>query len=97
VIRVLGPVMVICFNTIAAKGIRGIMKNTAILHAHNPAFALELLLGNQAISFAALGMVVLAVTGAEALYAVMGHLGKRPISLAWLSLAMPALVLYYNG
>ncbi len=73
------------------------MMNPAILHALNPAFALEFLLGNQAISFAALGMVVLAVTGAEALYADMGHLGKRPIRLAWLILAMPALVLNYFG
>ncbi|AUX73197.1 low affinity potassium transporter Kup [Erwinia pyrifoliae] len=95
--RVFGPVMVVWFITLAAMGIRGILMNPAILHALNPAFALEFLLSNQAISLAALGMVVLAVTGAEALYADMGHLGKRPIRLAWLVLAMPALVLNYFG
>ncbi|CAO96266.1 low affinity potassium transporter Kup [Erwinia tasmaniensis] len=95
--RVFGPVMVVWFITLAAMGIRGILINPAILEALNPAFALQFLLGNKALSVAALGMVVLAVTGAEALYADMGHLGKRPIRLAWLLLAMPALVLNYFG
>lgn len=95
--RVFGPVMVVWFITLAAMGIRGILINPAILQALNPAYALQFLLSNKALSLAALGMVVLAVTGAEALYADMGHLGKRPISLAWLVLAMPALVLNYFG
>lgn len=95
--RVFGPIMIVWFITLAAMGIRGILINPAILQALNPAYALQFLLSNKALSLAALGMVVLAVTGAEALYADMGHLGKRPIRLAWLVLAMPALVLNYFG
>lgn len=95
--RIFGPVMLVWFITLAALGIRGILMNPEVLRALNPAFALHFLLSHQALSFAALGMVVLAVTGAEALYADMGHLGKTPIRLAWLLLAMPALVMNYFG
>ncbi len=95
--RVFGPVMLVWFVTLAVLGIRGIMMNPGVLHALNPAFALEFLLSHKALSFAALGMVVLAVTGAEALYADMGHLGKTPIRMAWLVIAMPSLILNYFG
>lgn len=95
--RIFGPVMLVWFLTLAALGIRGIMMNPGVLHALNPAFALEFLLSHKALSFAALGMVLLAVTGAEALYADMGHLGKTPITMAWLLLAMPSLILNYFG
>ncbi|EOS95674.1 low affinity potassium transporter Kup [Erwinia tracheiphila] len=95
--RVFGPVMLVWFVTLAALGLRGIMMNPGVLHALNPAFALAFLLSHKALSFAALGMVVLAVTGAEALYADMGHLGKMPIRMAWLIIAMPSLVLNYFG
>ncbi|MDE1189857.1 MAG: low affinity potassium transporter Kup [Pantoea sp.] len=94
---VFGPVMLVWFLTLAVLGIRGIMMNPGVLQALNPFFALEFLNSHKALSFAALGMVVLAVTGAEALYADMGHLGKTPIRLAWLVIAMPALVLNYFG
>lgn len=95
--RVFGPVMLVWFITLAALGMRGILMNPGVIHALSPAYAVDFLLGHKAISFAALGMVVLAVTGAEALYADMGHLGKRPIRFAWLMIAMPALVLNYFG
>ena len=95
--RVFGPVMLVWFITLAALGIRGIMMNPDVIKALNPVYAIDFLVSHRAISFAALGMVVLAVTGAEALYADMGHLGKRPIRFAWLIIAMPALVLNYFG
>ncbi len=95
--RVFGPIMLLWFITLAILGVRGIAMNPHVLHALNPAFALTFLLHHEALSFAALGMVVLAVTGAEALYADMGHLGKTPIRLAWLIIALPALVLNYFG
>ncbi|MDK2634003.1 low affinity potassium transporter Kup [Pantoea sp. CS_6] len=95
--RVFGPIMLVWFITLAILGVHGILMNPHVLHALNPAFALKFLLNHEALSFAALGMVVLAVTGAEALYADMGHLGKTPIRLAWLIIALPALVLNYFG
>lgn len=95
--RVFGPIMLVWFISLAILGVRGIVMNPHVLHALNPAFALTFLLHHEALSFAALGMVVLAVTGAEALYADMGHLGKTPIRLAWLIIALPALVLNYFG
>lgn len=95
--RVFGPVMLVWFITLALLGLRGIMMNPGVLHALNPSFALAFLLSHKALSFAALGMVVLAVTGAEALYADMGHLGKTPIRMAWLIIAMPSLILNYFG
>lgn len=95
--RVFGPVMFLWFLTIGVLGVRGILLNPQVLQALNPAMAVTFLLGHKALAFAALGMVVLAVTGAEALYADMGHLGKTPIRLAWLVMAMPALVLNYFG
>lgn len=76
--RVFGPIMLVWFITLAILGVHGILMNPHVLHALNPAFALKFLLNHEALSFAALGMVVLAVTGAEALYADMGHLGKTP-------------------
>ncbi|ADU67748.1 low affinity potassium transporter Kup [Pantoea sp. At-9b] len=94
---VFGPVMLVWFLTLAALGVRGILMHPGVLQALNPLYALEFLNQHKALSFAALGMVVLAVTGAEALYADMGHLGKAPIRLAWLIIAMPALVLNYFG
>ncbi|HBZ15584.1 MAG TPA: low affinity potassium transporter Kup [Pantoea sp.] len=95
--KVFGPVMFVWFVSIALLGIRGIALNPDVLYALNPSYALTFLLSHKALSFAALGMVVLAVTGAEALYADMGHLGKTPIRMAWLVIAMPALVLNYFG
>lgn len=95
--RIFGPVMFVWFAAIALLGVRGILLNPQVLQALSPHYALDFLLNHSALSLAALGMVVLAVTGAEALYADMGHLGKTPIRLAWLVIAMPALVLNYFG
>ena len=92
-----GPVMVIWFVVLAVLGLQHIAENPSILKALSPHYALVFLVGNPFVAFIALGSVVLCVTGAEALYADMGHFGKRPIRLAWFSLAMPALVLNYFG
>jgi KUP system potassium uptake protein len=95
--RLFGPVMVLWFAVLAVLGLQHIVDNPAILWALSPHYALVFLLGNPAVAFIALGSVVLCVTGAEALYADLGHFGKRPIRLAWFGLAMPALVLNYFG
>ena len=95
--KMFGPVMVLWFGVLAVLGLVHIAENPAILWALSPHYALVFLLGNPAVAFIALGSVVLCVTGAEALYADMGHFGKQPIRLAWFSLAMPSLVLNYFG
>ena len=95
--KLFGPVMVLWFAVLAVLGLSQIATNPAVLAALSPHYALDFLLGHPGIAFIALGSIVLCVTGAEALYADMGHFGKRPIRLAWFSLAMPALVLNYFG
>jgi KUP system potassium uptake protein len=95
--RLFGPVMVLWFGVLAVLGLMHVVQNPAILAALSPSYALSFLIGNPKVAFIALGSVVLCVTGAEALYADMGHFGKKPIRLAWFSLAMPALVLNYFG
>lgn len=92
-----GPVTVIWFLALAALGVTHILANPTILWALDPRYALTFIGGHPGIAFIALGSVVLCVTGAEALYADMGHFGKRPIRLAWFGLVMPALVLNYFG
>jgi KUP system potassium uptake protein len=92
-----GPVCALWFLAIGAAGAWNIAKNPAILEALNPAHALRFATGHGFASFAALGSVLLAITGAEALYADMGHFGKRAIRIAWFGLVAPALVLNYFG
>jgi KUP system potassium uptake protein len=92
-----GPVCVLWFAALAASGIWNILKKPEILAAMNPAHALQFISGHGFGSFLVLGSVLLAVTGAEALYADMGHFGKRPIRLAWFGLVAPSLVLNYFG
>ena len=92
-----GPVMLLWFSTLALLGLRGIIDHPAILHALNPLYGLEFLLDNKAMALVAMGNVVLAVTGAEALYADMGHFGRQPIQRAWFAFVLPALVLNYFG
>ncbi len=92
-----GPVTVIWFLALAALGVTHIAANPTILWALDPRYALMFMGGHPGTAFIALGSVVLCVTGAEALYADMGHFGKRPIRLAWFGLVMPALVLNYFG
>ncbi|HET7776140.1 MAG TPA: KUP/HAK/KT family potassium transporter, partial [Azospira sp.] len=92
-----GPVMLLWFSTLALLGLWNILANPHVLLAANPAYGIEFLLANQAMALMAMGNVVLAVTGAEALYADMGHFGRKPIQLAWFSFVLPALMLNYFG
>jgi KUP system potassium uptake protein len=94
---VFGPVMLVWFASISALGVRGILLDPSILRAVLPWYALGFFMRNAGHGFLVLGGVVLVITGAEALYADMGHFGKRPIRLAWLVLTMPALLLNYLG
>lgn len=92
-----GPIMMLWFGSLAVLGIHNVFAHPAILMAINPYYGVEFLLENKAMSLVAMGNVVLAVTGAEALYADMGHFGRKPISRAWFSFVLPALVLNYFG
>jgi KUP system potassium uptake protein len=92
-----GPIMCVWFVAIGGLGLWEIAKEPRILAALNPLHGLRFFSDNGRIGFLTLGAVVLAVTGAEALYADMGHFGKRPIRLAWFVLVMPALLLNYFG
>jgi len=92
-----GPVMVLWFATLAGMGLVNIIDNPAILHSLNPIHAFRFLAQNGWLAFLALGAVVLALTGAEALYADMGHFGRRSVRLAWFSVVFPALALNYLG
>jgi KUP system potassium uptake protein len=94
---VFGPVCVVWFVSIALLGIRGILQDPAVLKAMSPTYGFEFFLQNRVEAFFALGAVVLAVTGTEALYADMGHFGKRPIRFAWFAFVLPALLLNYFG
>lgn len=94
---VFGPIMVLWFVTIAVLGAREIVREPQILRAVNPWYAVQFFLTHGTTAFILLGAVVLAVTGAEALYADMGHFGKRPIRVAWFTLVFPALLLNYFG
>ena len=95
--RLFGPVMVAWFVAIGACGIRGIAGNPEILKALSPTYAASFLLGHFSTAFFSLAAVVLAITGAEALYADMGHFGRTPITRAWLGLVFPACMLSYLG
>ncbi len=95
--KLFAPVMLLWFIVLAVLGARGIMANPEVLQALNPAWALHFFVEYKQVSFFALGAVVLAITGVEALYADMGHFGKLPIRLAWFSAVVPALVLNYFG
>ncbi len=92
-----GPVMLLWFGSLAALGIYNLVANPHVLLALNPMYGLAFLEANKAMSLVAMGNVVLAVTGAEALYADMGHFGRKPITLAWYGFVLPSLVLNYFG
>ncbi|APW36291.1 potassium transporter Kup [Rhodoferax koreense] len=92
-----GPITLMWFLSIAVLGISHIWHHPVILWALSPTYALRFMWDNPVITFIILGALVLCVTGAEALYADMGHFGKKPIRLAWFSIAMPALTLNYFG
>ncbi|QRN53829.1 potassium transporter Kup [Dyella caseinilytica] len=95
--RAFGPIMMVWFITMAILGIWGIMQHPAILWALNPYYGLAYLFHSGGSGFLVLGGVFLCVTGAEALYADMGHFGAGPIKLAWSGLVFPSLVLNYAG
>jgi KUP system potassium uptake protein len=95
--RVFGPVMVVWFTVLAALGVRGIADHPVILEALSPSYAIGFLTGHFGTAFFSLTAVVLAVTGAEALYADMGHFGRGPVRRAWLLVVFPACILNYLG
>jgi KUP system potassium uptake protein len=95
--RLFGPVMLVWFTVIGACGIGGITRDPQVLQALSPTYALAFLFGDFATAFFSLAAVVLAVTGAEALYADLGHFGRGPIRRAWLLIVFPACVLSYLG
>lgn len=95
--RLFGPVMVAWFLVLGALGLYGIVQRPEVLKAVNPVWAFNFFVAHPGIGVAILGAVVLALTGAEALYADMGHFGRKPISRAWFGLVLPGLVLNYFG
>jgi len=95
--KLFGPVMVVWFVVMALMGGMAIARNPLILESVNPWYGVALFIHEPWTAFVALGSVVLAVTGCEALYADMGHFGRRPIQFAWLYFALPGLLLNYFG
>ncbi len=94
---IFGPVMISYFAVLAILGLSNIVRHPAIVGIVNPAWAVGFFVYNPKLAFLALGSVVLCVTGAEALYADMGHFGRRAINLSWLTLVYPCLILNYMG
>lgn len=92
-----GPIMILYFGTLAVLGVLHIVKSPEIIWALHPGHAAAFFAGDPLRGFLALGSVVLAVTGAEALYADMGHFGRRPIRISWLWIVLPGLMLNYLG
>ena len=92
-----GPIMLLWFVTLAILGIRSVVQTPEVLVAFNPSYAVQFLQGHPTQGFAVLGSVFLVLTGAEALYADMGHFGKTPIRLGWCCVVLPSLVLQYLG
>ncbi len=92
-----GPITLVWFVVLVALGFPHIAENPAVLVALNPLYAIGFFVANPLVAFVGLGAVVLCVTGGEALYADMGHFGKRPIRIAWYAVVMPALVVNYFG
>ena len=92
-----GPIMLVWFVTIAIGGLWHVMQNPAVLWAFNPRYGLAFLASHGIIGLVTLGAVFLVVTGSEALYADLGHFGRRPIQIAWLSIVLPALTVNYLG
>ncbi|WP_413795605.1 MULTISPECIES: potassium transporter Kup [unclassified Pseudomonas] len=92
-----GPIMVTWFLVLGALGVYGIVQRPEVLQAVSPAWAVRFFIVHPGMGVAILGAVVLALTGAEALYADMGHFGRKPIARAWFMLVLPALMLNYFG
>ena len=94
---IFGPVMLLWFGSLGVMGLLEVLHHPAVLFAISPLYAIEFIIQHGKVSFLALGSVVLCVTGAEALYADMGHFGRQPIRYAWLFFVLPMLVLNYLG
>lgn len=92
-----GPIMLVWFGVLGVLGLNQIILNPTILHALNPLYAIQFATQHPLVAFFTMGAVVLAVTGGEALYADMGHFGRKPIQRAWLFLVGPCLLLNYFG
>ena len=95
--RLFGPVMLLWFGTLGVLGLVEVIGSPSILAALSPTYGVAFFFEHGTLAFLALGSIVLAVTGAEALYADMGHFGRRPIRRAWFALVLPALLLNYMG
>jgi KUP system potassium uptake protein len=95
--RMFGPIMVLWFLVLAVTGLLALIKHPSVLAALSPSYGLLLLLQRPGVSLAILGGVFLAMTGGEALYADMGHFGKKPVRIAWFAVVWPSLVLNYFG
>ena len=95
--KIFGPMMLLWFVTIGTLGARSILGQPDVLRAVWPGYAVEFFLHNGVHGFLVLAVVILVITGGEALYADMGHFGRKPIRLAWFSVALPALLLNYFG
>ena len=95
--KMFGPVMMLYFLTIAAMGVHHILGHPQVIRALNPVYIWGFFIAHPLYSFLSLGAVIYAVTGAEALYADMGHFGRKPITMAWLYIVVPALMLNYMG
>jgi KUP system potassium uptake protein len=92
-----GPIMVVWFICLGILGVQAVAQNPQVLWALNPFYAYQFLTTDPMLAFLAMGAIVLAITGGEALYADMGHFGKHPIRLTWFYFVLPALVLNYFG
>ena len=95
--KLFGPVMLLWFAVLSLLGVANILAEPAVLQALNPAWAVRFLVAHPVLGYLSLGAVVLCLTGAEALYADMGHFGRRPIQIAWFGLVLPSLLLNYFG
>ncbi|WP_374428150.1 potassium transporter Kup [Tabrizicola sp.] len=97
VARLFGPICVLWFLTLGGLGLAHIAEGPFVLASFNPAWGVGFLINHPGVAFVVLGAIFLAVTGGEALYADLGHFGRRPITIAWFALVLPALVLNYLG
>ena len=95
--RLFGPIMVVWFGMLAVLGVNSILQTPVVLAAVDPRYAFSFVIHSPGLAFIILGAVFLALTGGEALYADMGHFGKRPIRIAWFGLVFPALIINYFG
>ena len=95
--KLFGPVMLLWFGVLTVLGVINILAEPSVLRALNPVWAMSFLAANPKLGFLSLGGVVLVLTGGEALYADMGHFGRKPIQLAWFGLVLPALLINYFG